>query len=391
MNDDVNKFLWTRLGWSQTASIDETLGDYSRYFIGPDLGAAFAKSLLALERDWTGPAATNAEIPKTLASLQALERAATPAQRENWRFESALYRGYYDAFIQQRLVAEQRQEAAALAALRLAPKTDSSEAIAAALVALKPQPASLLRAPLFAFAGALYQQIGLQLSVAKYGASGIERGANLDRVDVSLNDRAWLTRQFAEIQRLPTEAERLARIAVIANWQHPTPDTLYDDLGDPTNEPHLVRGEGFSADPELFHSAINGIADQTPDDGWRMSWISYAERLYESPLELSYQNLDSTRAYTVRITYAGEGYTVPIKLVANNTVVIHPYFKRPANPTTVEFPIPGAAIQHGTLDLRWIPESGAGGSGRGHQVAEVWLIPTQRSRKKPKVDRLGYK
>jgi hypothetical protein len=42
---------------------------------------------------------------------------------------------------------------------------------------------------------------------------------------------------------------------------------------------------------------------------------------------------------------------------------------------TVAIPIPAAATRGGTLDLAWTRPAGMGGSGRGHQVAETWLIP----------------
>ncbi len=40
----------------------------------------------------------------------------------------------------------------------------------------------------------------------------------------------------------------------------------------------------------------------------------------------------------------------------------------------VEFAIPRQAYEKGTLDLTWHREEGLGGSGRGCQVSEVWLL-----------------
>jgi hypothetical protein len=125
----------------------------------------------------------------------------------------------------------------------------------------------------------------------------------------------------------------------------------------------------------LYKSAIDGIADRIPDDGWRLSWITYAETLYDEPLELNYEGLNQKAHYKVRITYAGEDYSLPIRLVANHTLEIHPPLPRDTNPKIVEFPIPAEATSTGTLDLEWTRPPNMGGSGRGHQVAEVWLIP----------------
>jgi hypothetical protein len=48
---------------------------------------------------------------------------------------------------------------------------------------------------------------------------------------------------------------------------------------------------------------------------------------------------------------------------------------RARNPMTVTIDIPPAATRHGVLDLAWTRPEGLGGSGRGHQIAQTWLIP----------------
>ncbi|MEA1673154.1 hypothetical protein [Nitrospirillum sp. BR 11163] len=376
VNDDVNKVLWTRLGWSSATRPDEALRDYARYFLGAREGDRLAALIPALERNWMGPISVNSGIAATLWAFQGLKD--QPDLRDNWRFKSLLYRATYDAYAQARAKAEARREAQALDILAQTPTRDSRDAMAAATAALsQPDDAETgrLREQLFDLAGRLYAHVGLQLSVARYGASGIERGANLDRVDTGLNDRVWLTRRFAEIAELPDETARQARLAEIITWRQPVPGSLYDDLGDPGHEPHLVRGKAYSQDPELYDSAIDGIADRTPDDGWRLSWVTYAETLYERPIHLRYRHLDPARRYTLRVTYAGEDYALPMRLTANGTIEIHAALPRPANPATLEFDIPPAAIRDGRLDLEWTRPPGLGGSGRGHQVAEAWLIP----------------
>jgi hypothetical protein len=382
VNDDVNQALWMQLGWSPMRDPHETLTDYARTFLGAKIGGqssdALADGLFALERDWDGPPEANGGIDKTLATFQALDAAASPDQRRTWRFESALYRADYDALVRARSLAEAARERAARAALARAPSIGSAAAMDQAQAALSgaDSPATrALRDRLFDLAGRLYAHAKLQLSVKLYGAANWERGANLDRVDVSLNDRVWLTRQFAEIAKLPTETERLARLAAIVDWPDARDGALYDDLGDPGREPHLVRGLGFNRDPEFYDTAIDGVADMTPDDGWRLSWIDYAETLYDRPMTLAYSGLDPARAYRLRITYAGEGYHAPMRLMANGRIELQPPTDRPANPTAVEIAIPRAATASGALTLQWTGPLDGGGSGRGHQVAEVWLIP----------------
>ena len=46
-----------------------------------------------------------------------MERNATPQMRGNWRFQQALYRAYYDAFLRSRLMTETEQEERAMGEL----------------------------------------------------------------------------------------------------------------------------------------------------------------------------------------------------------------------------------------------------------------------------------
>ena len=381
VNDDVNKILWSQLGWSATTPIDTILGDYARWFLYREgaQNTLAVRAIHGLEQDWTGPLATNPQIPRTQHLFAALEQSSTTQQTaHNPRWESLLYRASYDDYLQRKLLRQRSAEARAYSVL--ASRSLTSEArVAAARDAIKdthPSPTEQAEHDrLFTLADQLFHDWGLQLSVKLYHAENWERGANLDRVDTSLIDAPWLEKSMAAALQQPTEPARIAALDTLTHWQHPTPYTLYDDLGDPTNEPHLVRGRGWSTDPELYATAIDGIADRTLDDGWRLSQLTYAETLYETPLQLRCTRLDPHAHYTVRITYAGEDYALPLTLTANHNIEIHAARLRHANPETVEFPIPAAATSTGNLTLTWLGPSGSGGSGRGRQVAEVWLIP----------------
>ena len=78
--------------------------------------------------------------------------------------------------------------------------------------------------------------------------------------------------------------------------------------------------------------------------------------------------------YHLRITYAGEDYALPMEIVANGNVV-QPLRMRRSNPEEFDLDLPRDAVHNGTLKLEWKRNAGAGGSGRGGQVAEVWLFP----------------
>lgn len=382
VNDDVNKFLWTGWGWLHESRVEPVpdpalpiLEDYSRFFVGPQWTRSFAQGLIDLERNWHGPLDRNDNIDTTIAEFRRIEN-STGLPSNNWRLELALYRAYYDAFLHARKQTECRQEQSAYLAL----KTDGSpdQAMKQAEEALEPtdNPATAtLRKHVFALAESLYRDIGIQLSTKLYGASNWERGANLDRIDIPLNDRIWLLREFTRIRALGSSRERTAAIQAICSWRSPEPGSFYDDLGSPAREPHLSAGWNYENDPEFYHSAIDGVADRTPADGWRWSQLTYAETLYETPLSLDYSGLNPVKHYRIRITYAGEDYALPVHLVADGRIEIHATRQRRSNPETVEFDLPIEATHSGKLHLEWTRPLGLGGSGRGNQVAEVWLIP----------------
>ena len=87
-----------------------------------------------------------------------------------------------------------------------------------------------------------------------------------------------------------------------------------------------------------------------------------------------YTNLDPKAQYKVRVLYAGDTLKRKLRLVANDTIEVHPYLARPIPFKPLEFPIAPAATQQGKLTLSWFGEPGLGGNGRSCQVTEVWLM-----------------
>ena len=392
-NDDVNKIVWSALGWNPEAEVPGVLRDYSRYFIGPDYADSFARGLLSLEENWRGPAISNSGIDLTLQQFLALERQVSPALKRNWRFQQALYRANYDGFVRRRAINEAGLEERAMEWLRGAPQRGSIVAMAEAerkLDEAVTAPVALdLRARVFELGEALFQSIRMQLSVDRYQAIAVGRGANLDTIDFPLNDRLWLKQRFNEIRRIESESERLRQIAAIVEWTNPGPGGFYDDLGNLTRQPHLLRGPGFAKDPYLLESSVVsmvGLFDgpaaartgeiQLTGVGFqpygRRSWWDIAESYYDVPLRMRYTGLDPQAAYRVRLVYGSATTQIPIRLVANDNLEIHPLIPKPLGP--VEFDIPAMATATGELNLAWTQAPGSRAAGRGTQVAEIWLI-----------------
>ncbi|MGP8247293.1 MAG: hypothetical protein ACLQVN_22615 [Bryobacteraceae bacterium] len=385
-NDDVNKFIWSGLLWNPDASTKSILTDYSRFFIGDDMADSFASGLFALERNWRGPLASNRQVEVTLEQFQDMERRATPQQKLNWRFQEALYRAYYDAYIHSRLLSENRQEEMAMAALAKAKRNwpltsvgswkamDEAESILDA--DMRTPDALAYRARVFVLAEALFQSIHMQLSVERYQALAIDRGANLDAIDFALNNRVWLENRFAQIRAMTSEADRIAKIDELVRWTDPGPGGYYDALGFVNRRPHLVMGEAYAQDPDFLKSPLISFGT-LPQRGWRTTWAADAETIQEVPLCLRYTDLDRSARYRVRVSYGGDARRVPVRLTANS-IEVHPFRDKGAAPEPVEFEIPQPATASGTLTLEWTRPPGLGGNGRGTQVSEVWLIKVEK-------------
>jgi hypothetical protein len=373
-NDDVNKFIWSGLGWDPKRPVIDVLREYSRYFIGERFTESFAQGLMALERNWRGPLATNEGVYTTLQQFEAMDRAASPQVLANWRFQQAQYRAHYDAYVRARLLYETGLEARAMAELQNARAIGAIDAMARAEEALDrgalEQTAAGWRARTFELGEALFQSIRMQLSVPWYKAISVDRGANLDTIDVPLNNRVWLKAQFAALRQSSDESERLKGIDAILHWTDPGPGGFYDDLGNVAAQPHLMRGAGYAQDPAHLESSLVGFSYRP---AWRSSWWTHAESLVDAPLRVGYQDLDPNASYKVRIVYAGDSLNTKIRMEANG-VEVHALMAKPNPVKPVEFDIPREATAKGTLVLTWTREAGLGGNGRGTQVSEIWLI-----------------
>lgn len=387
INDDVNKFVWSILGWDPKADLAASLREFGRYFIGDEVGDDFAAGLFALERDWKGPLLTNEGVETTFQTFRDMEKRATPQTKLNWRFQQALYRAYYDEYVRQRLIYETALEQQANAELRNAPRTGAriaTERASRILDKAITEPASQdLRNRLMELSEALYGSIHAQLSVEKYQAIAVGRGASSDTVDIPLNNRWWMEERFREIDGLPDEQQRLAAIHDIVHWTDPGPGGYYDDLGDVSRQPHLIRGPGYPSDPAFLQSSYVGIGRAGVgrlnlvtgyQTNYRRSWVSVGAALNDTPVKMRYENLDPKAEYKIRVVYAGGDTGPKLRLVANDKYEIHSWLSRPVPFKPLEFDIPAAATSGGTLELTFNREPGLRGNGRGLEIGEVWLV-----------------
>jgi hypothetical protein len=398
-NDDVNKFVWSSLGWDPEKPVIEILREYSGYFISERLRDDFAQGILSLEENWKGPLIANENVTTTLDQFRSMEDSASPGELLNWRFQMGLYRAYFDAYVQARLIHETGAQERAFQ------KLDKIYSLGATLnpldideppsgptsngdpLELLGEAESALNEPLtdpvapswrtriLELGEALFQSIHMQLAVERYQAEAVSRAANLDTLDAPLNDAAWLKDQFRRIHALDSYAEKRRAISEIIERTNPGPGGFYDNLGELSRQRHLVPGVGPLKDPEFRASALVGHGyPEWSGAAVPLAWKRWAESLYDAPLEMRYSDLDPNARYKIRVVYSGDESRVKIRLDCNANGQVHPPIPKPWPPRPLEFDVPVEATGTGGLTLIWHQERGRGGNGRGCQVAEVWLM-----------------
>ena len=86
VNDDVNKAIWRRKAWDPGRRRPRHPGGVRAPVLRRRVAERAADGLLALERNWEGPLASNGGVDGTLALWQRLE-AEAPELEANWRWQ----------------------------------------------------------------------------------------------------------------------------------------------------------------------------------------------------------------------------------------------------------------------------------------------------------------
>ncbi len=388
-NDDVNKFIWSDQDWNPKISTLETLRDYAKYFIGYQYQDDIAQSILALEKNLSGPLVNNSSVQQTLQQWQVLEKNASVQVLSNPRFQSGLIRAYFDGYIQRRLLYEMSLERLAKNKLESRKKGQTIEAINEAKNILnkdiKETVSPELRERCIALADSLYRSFGAQLTIEKHhAASG--RGNFIDNIDIPLNDSPWLNEQLDNILKLTNESERDQAVENILHRADPGPGGFYDNLGSPESWKRIVAKKTWKEDPSSLESprvsfgvGLTGVdwVHEIVAKGFEgkttpLAWMNQINTLYETPLEMEYDSLDPEGSYLIRISYTGR-FRSSVQLMADG-VQIHPFIRMGKKPM-VEYPLPAKITKDGKIRLTFTCGLKVDGEGeRGTQVAEIWVI-----------------
>jgi hypothetical protein len=356
-HDDVNKVVWSQLGWNPNIDLNKTITEYSRFFFGSEVAETAAEGIFALEKNWEGPLSGNPTVQKTLALWQGLET-GNPGLQANWRWQQLIMRAYYDAYIQDRSAYEKKLEAEAYEILKTAQKMGTEEAMEKALAHIQKadsEPVSQhLKNKVLEYAEVLFHSVGAQTSVEKYNASGSERGAILDFIDHPLNNRWWLEDEFKKIGFLKTEDEKLKRLEFLRTYENPGEGSFYDNIS--------------SADAKHVTSKTDDAIDYL----WENNGLSrkrLSTQLFQFSPTLAYSGLDANSDYIIRVSGYGEA------LLRANGELLKPTKYEKGFEQFKEFPLPKELIADGKLNITFdTPDEDHLNWRQQSRVTDVWIL-----------------
>ncbi len=356
-HDDVNKVLWSQMGWDSNNDVRTIMVEYCRFFFGPEVAEEAADGIIALEQNWVGPVLGNEVIGETLTSWKKMEK-ENQQLAKNWRWQQLVMRAYYDAYVQDRLTYERNLEIEAYKILAQANTIGADRAMEEALDHIQKADREFvsqeLMGKVFKYAEDLFQSVGAQTSVEKYNASAAERGAILDFIDYPLNNRWWLEDEFKKIREYKTEEEKLTKLEFVRTYENPGEGSFYDNISS-ANAKH-VTSETDDAIDYLWEN--NGLSRK------RLS-----TQLFQFSPVLEYDELDPKSDYMIRVSGYGEA------LLRANGKRLKPTKYEKGFEQFKEFPLPKDLIKEGKLKISFDkPDEEHLNWRKQSRVTDVWIL-----------------
>jgi hypothetical protein len=394
INDDANKIIWSGQDWDSNTPVIDTLRDFARVFMGPELCEGVAQGLVALERNFDGPLAVNMNVSVTLKQWKEMEESHPDVAKNSYRFQQGLLRANFDAYIQRRLIHETELEMEAIEAIKEAGRIGPEAAMAKAEAILEKANSNPvgqeLKTRCDELADSLFELIGAQLTTERHKAKSRHRGGFMDSVDTSLNNGAWILANFKQIRGLDSEKSMLTALLKIADRNNPGPGGFYDNLGDSSTWRRVDPGKGFWDDPGFFESAVIihdptfvynenwhnsdriknaiGRADSNiPEfDAAPLSMVSNVKTYYGVPLKVKYENLADCDYRFKVVGFWGEG----IKMIVNGNQL--DWRECEVDGIARIYDFPASWINDGHLEIVWSSDKPEAGN---CSLMEIWLSP----------------
>ena len=367
--NDLNKFIWSAMGWDPDAKVSDVLYDYGKVFFAYDFkrhpdgdnssdskdsiieagASAVARGLELLEENWTGHLADNTSAEE---ALKLWKNIATNmgGVGSNWRLELFLYKAFLDAQVKRKYDAEMQYERQAYETLKQAQMIGVSTVVKNARTALARIDTE------FQSKATFKQELQSWGLTNNFG----DIDEVLDNIYSPLSDRKWLETQLDGVTGL-------ADIARILNYEDAGPGGFYDNLGVAGAQPHLIKQKTWQEDPGFVYSPIEWL-DHKPGSDRRHSQLTHATCRYGTPLLMRWEGLDHSATYHINVVYRGP-FGPQFTCKTDDGHMIHAS-RGNTDSTPVSYSIPQAATSDGVLGLQWQLTNQV----RGVSVTEIWLI-----------------
>ena len=382
-HDQLHQWMWQRLLWAPHTPLDQLLREYTETWFGAEAAPLMAEAILQLELNFTTPLATNDGVDRYYRLVeQAGARMPEKLRRGSYLWRQHMEKACLDKYVQLRLrqqtALKQVIEGRFEAALKDGDVTAAGAETAARLKEFsETSDMSRLREQ----AGRLGEESARLFGVRSEGYFSL---------DQDMAGLGWIEQQIQRVAATPGSGRaEIARL--IARYEDPGEGGFYDDAGDENRSPHLIHGQGYSANNYLAGNISNAnlLSQRT------MAYTADEPR----GVTFRYTGLDAKAQYRVRFAFVRPRFlpryamlhpekTQSVfadgKLLAANVEVPEWDAK------LFEYPIPSELTSDGELTV-WLEKSPQIASGPaplvrqwkrtagwGTVVSDVWLLK-QRS------------
>lgn len=373
-HDYFNQWMWQRLMWNPSVSVEDVVAEYARTFFGPEAAEPMAKAIFQLEENLSTPLETNEGIGRYCQWV----REAGDRMPEDLRQHHALWREYlqkgildlYCQGIMRRQIEVRAQVEKSVAAALDSGNLDAGIAEAERLLLENPETPEL---------AALKEETRV-LGEESDRLHGV-RNEGFFNLSQDFAGLGWSKRQLARAKPAAEDEKRKA-LWMIARYEDPGPGGFYDDAGNPARSPHLVYGWPY-ADGTL--SGSNHPSQRT------MAFTAEEAQ----GVTFAYRGLEPGAQYQVRVALVRPYYeprfaatqTQRTESIYADDVCLAQDLAMPEFESGLfEFDVPRECTRDGELIVRFEKSAGVGAGlppqvmlwrncgGWGTLVSDIWLL-----------------
>ncbi len=387
-HDHFNQWMWERLMWDPSRSVEDVVDEYARVWFGPEAAEPMAKAIFQLEENIQDDPNTPLPEKKGIYTYYDLVKEAgekMPAQLRagNWLWLEYMQKAAVDKHTA--LAVGQQMELEKRIETRVARGLESG-----ALDAAIDEAQSWLDAPIETDEMRALREEAMRLGEESNALFGV-RSEGIYNLEHDFIGLGWTRRQLERAKAVSVEGEKRELLSMVADYENPGEGGFYDDCGTYTSMPHLVNGYPYDfGQPFVYemlseanrHSQRNMCSTQDEAKG----------------VAFHYEGLSPDAQYKVRMTLVRPKYQAryaermnqKAENVYADDIALAKGLEIPEGMSDYfTFDIPRECTKDGELGIRFekMPDVANGdrvsveqwrnSGGWGTIVSEIWLIRTK--------------